>query len=110
MKKLRHILILLLLATPLTALAHGEEILETVFLEFIVVIIFVIGLLTIKLRGKGKLLIGGIFILTTVLTFIFIDSFPYNQYRTTINIVVVIVPLTIGVVSYFGLKNKFQKE
>lgn len=57
---------LLLLFSPLTAFAHGEEVLVTVFLELIVIAILVIGLLTMKLEGKGKLIIGGIYILTAV--------------------------------------------
>ena len=110
MKKLKYILSLLLLASPLTSFAHGEEVLGTVFLELIAIVIFVIGLLTIKLNVKGKLLIGGIYVLATVLTFTIIDNLPYNQYRTMINIVVVVVPLTIGIISYVGLRNKFQKR
>jgi len=109
MKKLRNIL-LLLLASPLTAFAHGEEVLVTVFLEFIVLVVFVIGLVTINVNGKGKLIIGGIFILATLLTLMITNKLPYYQYRTVINIVVVVVPLTIGAISYVGLKNRFQKE
>jgi hypothetical protein len=110
MKKIKHIFSLLLLASPLTAFAHGEQVLLTVFLEFVIVVILVIGLLIINLNGKGKLIIGGIYILAVVLTFIITNSLPYNQYRTMINILVFFVPLTIGVISYIGLKDKFQKE
>jgi hypothetical protein len=110
MKKLKHIFSLLLLASPLTAFAHGEEVLLTVFLEFLVVAILVIGLLTINLNGKGKLIIGGIYILAVALTFMITNSLPYNEYRTMINILVVFVPVTIGGISYIGLKNKFQKQ
>ena len=110
MKKLKQIFSLLLLASPLTAFAHGAEVLLTVFLEFLVIVILVIGLLTVNLNGKGKLIIGVIYILAVVITFIITNSLPYNQYRTLINILVVFVPLTIGAISYIGLKNKFQKE
>jgi hypothetical protein len=110
MKKLKHILSLLLLISPLTAFAHGEEVLVTLFLEFIVVVILVIGLLTIKLNGTGKFIIGGIYVLAIVLSFMITNSLPYDQYRTMINIVVVVVPMTLGLISYVGLKNKFPKE
>jgi hypothetical protein len=107
--KLRNILSLLLLASPLTALAHGEEVLVTVFLELIVFVILVVGLLTINLTRTGKLIIGVIGIFAIVLTSIAINGLPYNQYRTMINVVVVTVPLTIVIISYFGLKNRFKK-
>lgn len=110
MKKQKNIFLLLLLASPLTVFAHGEEVLLTVFLELLLIVILVIGLLTINLNGKGKLIIGGLYILAVVLTFIITNSLPYNQYRTMINFLVVFVPLTIGVISYIGLKNRFQKE
>lgn len=110
MKKIKHILSVLLLASPLTALAHGEEVLVTIFLEFIVFVILVAGLLTMKLNWIGKLIFGGVGILAIVLTSVATDDLPYNQYRTMINIVVVFVPLTIMALSYLGLKNKFQKK
>jgi hypothetical protein len=109
MKKLEYVLLLLFLS-PLTVFAHGQEVLETVFVEFVVMVIFVIGLLAIKLNVKGKLIIAAIYILTTVSTFVIINNLPYNQFRTTINIAVGIVPLTIGVLSYVGLRSKFQGD
>jgi hypothetical protein len=93
----------------LTAFAHGEEVLITVFLEFIVFVVFIVGLVTINLNGRGKLIICGIFILATTLTFIFIDRLPYYQYRTAVNVVVVVVPLAIVTIGYIGLRHRFQK-
>ena len=110
MKGLKHIFWLLFLASPLSAFAHGEDVLVTVLLEFLVVLTLAVGLVTINLNGKGKLIVGGICILAVVLTFMVIDSLPYDIYRTTINILVVFLPLTIGVITYFGLKNRFQKK
>jgi hypothetical protein len=110
MKKIKHYFsLLLLLVSPLTAFAHGEEVLVTIFLVFIVFVILVVGLMAMKLNRTGKLVIGGVGILAMVLTSIVTDNLPYNQYRTMINILVVVVPLTIVTVSYVGLKNKFQR-
>jgi hypothetical protein len=107
---MKHIFLLLLFACPMTAFAHGEDVLTTIFLELIVVVIFVVALLTVRLNGKGKLIIGGIYISTTALTFMITNGLPYNQYQATINIIVGAVPLTIGLISYLILRNKFQKE
>jgi hypothetical protein len=95
---------------PLTAFAYGEEVLTTFFLEFVTLVIFVIGLLTINLNRKGKLIIGGIYILATTLTFSLINNLPYNQYRTMINIVVVVAPLTIVLIGYVSVKNRFKRN
>jgi hypothetical protein len=110
MKKLTHTLSVLLLLSPLTALAHGEEVLVTLFLEFIVLVILVVGLLTINLNRTGKVIIGGIGILAVALTSVATNSFPYFQYRTIINIAIVVAPLIILTLSYFALRNKFQKD
>lgn len=110
MKKIRNGLFSILLIFPMTAFAHGEEVLLTLLLEFIVLLTFAIGLFIINLNGKGKLIIGAICIMTIVLTFIVTNRLPYNEYRTLINIIVVAVPLTVGAISYLGLRNRFQKE
>lgn len=81
----------------------------TIFLEFIVLVILVIGLLIINLTRTGKLIIGVIGVLTIGLTSIATSSLPYNQYRTVINIVVVTIPLVIMIISYLGLKKRFKK-
>lgn len=109
MNRLKYIIALLLFASPLTALAHGEEVLVTVFLEFLTVVILVIGLFTIKLNKKGKFVIGGIYLMTIILTSILTNLLPYRQNQTLINFLVVVVPLTIGIASYIGLKDKFHK-
>lgn len=110
MKTLRRIYLLSLLTCPLIAFAHGEEVFITLFLEFIVVVIFAIGLLTMNLNGKGKLMISSIYILTTVLTFTIMNRLPYTKYQTIINIGVVALPLTVGVISYLRLKERFRRE
>jgi hypothetical protein len=110
MKNLKHIYIGLFLASPMTAFAHGQEVLGTLFLQFAVIIVFFVGLFAIKLKRNGKLILVGIYVLITVLTIMSINSLPYNKYSTIINIGVVTVPLTVVVLSYLGLKRRFQKE
>ena len=108
MKVLRQIFALLLLASPLTALAHGEEVLVTVFLEFTVFVILIIGLLIVHLNKKGKLIVGSIGIIGMVFTSIATNGLPYMKYRTMINVLIVAVPLTIVTISYFALRSKLR--
>jgi hypothetical protein len=110
MEKVRNGLFSVLLLAPMTAFAHGEEVLLTLLLEVIVLLTFTIVLFMINLNAKGKLIIGAISIMTIVSTFIVANKLPYNKYQTLINTVVVAVPVTVGVISYLGLRNRFQKE
>src|ERR1043166_9444264 len=110
MKNLKRALLTAILISPLTALAHGEEVLFTLFIQLGLIIIFGLVLWTIKLNLKGKLILGTIFILTTLLTFKLVDNLPYNEYETIINVVIIVVPLTIVSISYMGLKTRFQKK
>jgi hypothetical protein len=103
-KVLRQVLPLLLLASPLTAFAHGEEVLVTVFLQFAVLVILAIGLVTANLKARGKLIVGSIGTIALVLTSIATNGVPYMEYRTMINISIVAVPLTVVTISYLALK------
>jgi hypothetical protein len=80
------------------------------FPELASMLIFFIGLFAIDLNRKGKLIVGGIYILATAFTLAVINLLPYPQYQTIINIAVVVLPLTVGVVSYIRLRDKFQQE
>lgn len=108
--KPRHVSLLFLLVTPLTVFAHGQEVLLTVFLELASILIFVIGLFAIDLNGKGKLIVGGIYLLVTFVMFMVINLLPYRDYQTIINIIVVVLPFSAGLISYIKLRDRFQKE
>ena len=108
--KFRRILAALIIVSPLTAYAHGEEVILTLFIEFILVVVFIGVLLTIKLKGQGKLIIAGLYLLTTILTFISFDSLPYKENATLINLALAIIPWTVFLLSYFVLRRRFMKE
>jgi hypothetical protein len=67
--KLKRTLATLTYLTPLTAFAHGEEVLSTIFLEFGLLVVFIFILAFAKLRIEGKLIIAGLYLLATYLTF-----------------------------------------
>lgn len=110
MKKLKQILSLFLLAKPLIAFAHGEEVFVTLFLELVVIVFLVIALTTINLNIKGKFILGSIGILAILLTSITTNSLPYMKYRNMIDVMMLVVPLLIVAITYVGLKSKFPKE
>ena len=108
-KKLKRTLATLTFLTPLTAFAHGEEVLTTIFIEFGLLVVFICILAFTKIKIEGKLIIGGLYLLATYLTFNQIENFPYRQNMSLINILVALIPSTVFFVSYFGLKKQFKK-
>ena len=107
--KLKLKLSTLIFLTPLTAYADHEEVLSTLFLEFGLFIVFIIILAFIKIRIGGKLVIGGLYFLATYLTFKYVDNLSYQENMTLINTLVAVIPSTVFIVSYFGLRKKFRK-
>ena len=108
--KFRRILATLIIISPLTAYAHGEEVMLTLFVEFILIVVFIGVLLAIKLKGQGKLIIAALYLLTTILTFISLDSLPYKENVTLVNLSLIIIPWTVFLLSYFGLRRRFMNE
>jgi hypothetical protein len=110
MEEIRYGLFFVIFVAPMTAYAHGEEVLLTLLLEFVVLSTFAVWLFIINLSKRGKFIFGAICIVAIVLTFMVTNSLPYNQYRILINIIIVAVPLTVGVICYLSLKERFQKR
>ena len=106
----KYILALALFAQPTLALAHGEEVLVTFLLEFLVLVAFVFALFKINLNRTGKLIFVAVFTLAFVLLEIGVERLPYIEYQNTINLLVTSVPLTIGSICYFTLRSRFGKK
>jgi hypothetical protein len=107
--KLKRTLATLTSLTPLTVFAHGEEVLVTVFLEFGLIVVFILILAYVKIRIEGKLIIGGLYLLTAYLIDKVIEDWPYRQNMTLINLLVTIIPATVFLMSYFALRKRFKK-
>lgn len=108
--KLKRTITTLTLLTPLTACAHGEEVLVTIFLEFGLLVVIISILAYVKIRIAGKLIIGGLYLLTAILTDKLFEISSYRQNMTRINLLVTIIPSTIFLVSYLGLRTRFKKK
>ena len=107
--KLKLKLSTLILVTPLTAYADHEEVFSTLFLEFGLFIVFIMILVFIKIRIGGKLIIGAVYFLATYFTFKYVDNLSYQKNMALINTLVAVIPSTVFLVSYFGLRKKFRK-
>ena len=98
-----------MLLTPLTAHADHEDVFSTLFLGFGLFILFIIILFFLRIRIEGKSLVGGLYTLATYLTFRQVDNLPYYENKALINTLVIIIPSTVFLLSYLGLRKKFKK-
>src|ERR1700752_3210527 len=102
--KLNRAFSILFFLTPLTAYADHEDVLSTIFLGFGLILVFVVVILFINIRLVGKLVITALFLSATCFTFKYADTLPYYENMTLINTLVIVIPTTVFLVSYFALR------
>jgi hypothetical protein len=95
---------------PLTTFASGGDVLEWVWIEFFVLVAFVLTIVLVKLNWTGKGLMIFIFIVTEYLTIKLTDNLPYTKNKMMINVISIIAPMLTTIVSYGTLRSKFKKE
>jgi hypothetical protein len=108
-EKLKRTLATITFLTPLIAFAHGEEVLVTMFLEFGLLVGFISSLAFAKIRIAGKLIIGALYLSALAIVDILTRDWPYRENMALINFLVVIIPSTVFLLSYFGLRKRFNK-
>ena len=97
--------------TPLTTFAHGEEALvPLILIEVIRLIGLVTFMILVDLNKKGKLVLGVIYILTIVLAYRLVGHLPFGEYGTTINTVLLFLPIIVTTFGYWGLRKKFKRS
>jgi hypothetical protein len=109
MRNLKYLLLIVVLFLPDFAFAHGEQILGTIFLQFLMFVILVVGMFIVPLNERGKYFLAGIYGLATLIVWKAVDKLPYSKYEGVINLLVVGLPLTVGMLGYILLKGKFGK-
>lgn len=95
---------------PLKTYASGGDILEWIYIQFFIMIAFVITLVFTKLNWTGKGIMIFVFIVTVYLTMELMDKVPYSENRLTINLVTIIAPIVTTFASYWTMKSKFKLE
>ena len=95
---------------PMTTFASGGDVLEWLWIEFFVVISFVIVLVFAKINWTGKGLMIFIFIVAEYLTMKLTDELPYAKNKLLINLISIIVPTMMTIVSYWILKLRFKRK
>ncbi|MBS4065391.1 MAG: hypothetical protein KGZ74_12565 [Chitinophagaceae bacterium] len=90
---------------PLSVFAHGEEVLISVLLEFITFIIVLVFLFSIRLHQKKKAYLFLFYFLSVVGVNYFINSMPYRENKTMINIIGVAIPLSVTFLGWLFYKK-----
>jgi energy-coupling factor transporter transmembrane protein EcfT len=109
MKNQKLIILALLLLISQSALAHGEEVLIPLFIEFVGMIIVFVIVALIRFKIVGKLLLVSIYIISTIIIIILTFNIPYRDNKIVIDISSIGGPIALTIAGYLIFKNKYQK-
>jgi hypothetical protein len=104
MYRTKETLLIILLIIPAVALAHGEEVIYTFFIQIISIIICLITLSTIKLGTKIRSILLGIYFLSAIAVFGITNGMPYRDNMRLINLSVGFAPPLITGFTYLLLR------
>lgn len=105
MNDIRFKLLLILSVLPMFAYAHGEEALVPVFLQLLSFIVFAVLMAVIKISGRQKLKLTGIYIGITILTWCIAGIIPYGGNMVAINFLIATIPPAIILILVSKLKR-----
>ena len=95
-----------LLLIPISAFAHGEEVLVTFFIQAVSIIIFLVIIIAIKVDIKRKLILTGVYFLSSFATFYLTNDWPYRENMNKMNFLVAFVPATSFFITFLVLKSR----
>jgi hypothetical protein len=109
MKNIKKALLCILLITPMVAVAHGEEVIYTLFIQIVSVIICLIVLISVKISATSRSIVLGIYLLSVVAVFCITNNLPFRENMLLINLSVAFIPFIVAVLTYFLLRfGKFN--
>lgn len=106
--------ILLFVITPSTALAHGEQALIPVAIDFVNVIILIVALVFSGFSPKGKTILGTIYLVSFgIVNYWTLNTFSYLEYinnMAPINSALLFIPIIVLGVSYPIIRKRFSRN
>lgn len=108
--RFKNLLFVFLIALPVPVFAHGQEVLVSLFYDFITCIAIVIFILLIQWNSKGKTLLGTVLFLSVILIFSVTAQWPYTENRRLIELLCCGVPLFGVLLCYVLFRKKFSKK
>ena len=95
---------------PIIVSAHGEEVIYSLFMQAILILIFLVIIIAIRLNHKKKLLLAGIFALSIFAAYKITYNIPYRQNELKINSILFLIPTFSFIVTLLFLKFKINKK
>ena len=106
----RKAVIIIISFIPIIVSAHGEEVIYTLFLQAILILIFIVITIALKTNLKKKLILAGIFALSIIASWIITNNIPYQQNELKINLILFLVPIISFIIAFIFLKFKLKKQ
>lgn len=107
MKK-NELLLTLLVLLPVSAFAHGEEVLVSLFYDLLTVIALTVFIAVIKWNSNGKLLLTIVLVISVMTTFVITGDMPYAANRVLIDTICVGVPIVSVLGTFLIFRHKFS--
>lgn len=104
MKNIKQAFLCILLIMPAVAFAHGEEVIYTLFIQIISIIICLIILISVKVSSTSRAILLGIYLLSVIAVFYFINNLPFRHNMLLINLSVAFIPFIISILTYLILR------
>ena len=106
----RKAVIIIISFIPIIVSAHGEEVIYTLFLQAILILIFILITIALKINLKKKLILAGIFALSIIASWIITNNIPYRQNELKINLILLLVPTISFIIAFLFLKFKLKNQ
>ncbi len=104
---MKNLLLTVLILLPLSAFAHGQEVLVSLFYDLITVVALIIFILCIKWKSSGKGLLALVVIVSVLIPQVIVSKWPYMENRMLIDLLCVGIPLISVLGTYFLFRRKF---
>ena len=106
MKNPKITLMLITFLLPFNAFAHGEEVLLPIFIQFGLILTFLILIIFIKIRVVEKLILSVVYLVAFGLMLYIFWNLPYRQNSTTIDLSISLGPALLTLIIYIFLKTR----
>jgi hypothetical protein len=110
MQRMKWRLLGILILTPFSAFAHGEEVFYTFFIQLSSLLIFLVVLISLKISIRQKLIVTAAYLLAVFLTWYSINELPYRGNMSLINTLVSVVPVGVVLLTFLVLRLLPRKQ
>ncbi|MNJ90882.1 hypothetical protein D3C87_85220 [compost metagenome] len=99
--------LILSILLPVSAFAHGQEVLASLFYDLMIVIVLIIFIACIKWKSGGKVLLALVLVISLLIPLVITGKWPYQENKKLIDLLCVGIPLLSVLLTYFIFRRKF---